>query len=148
MDETLPNSLPPVPAPCICNKVGIIYRLINNFYAGAFEGMDITNEQVGLLLILSKRGEISQNELGKALGMEKSTISRNLKHLAEKGWVKLEKIPGKKAVMAGISVSGTRKVALVLPHWRQKQVQAERLLGQTTINELDRIILTLKNELK
>ncbi|MDR2503391.1 MAG: MarR family transcriptional regulator [Deltaproteobacteria bacterium] len=50
-------------------------------------GLDLTAEQWGLLMRFWNRGDITQEEITRIAGVDKSTVSRALKGMERKGWI-------------------------------------------------------------
>lgn len=134
----------PLPIPCIWSKTAIAYRLLSAQYAGAFTGQDVTSEQVCMLFILHGAGEQTQRSLGQILGLEKSTMSRNISHLLQKGWIAAGKGTDRREVWLSLSTEGKKKVKALFPLWKKKQEEMEVLLGAELISGLDALLLKLR----
>lgn len=130
--------------PCIWSKTAIAFRLLSAQYAGAFSGQAVTNEQVCMLLILHGAGEQTHRSLGQILGLEKSTMSRNIGHLLQKGWIAAGKGTDRREVRLALTTEGKRKVKTLFPLWKKKQEEVEALLGTELVASLDTLLLKLR----
>ncbi|WP_317932573.1 MarR family transcriptional regulator [Halioxenophilus sp. WMMB6] len=67
---------------------GLASRLFNRLLARRLReaGIDMTAEQWGVIQMLWGNGAMSQGQLGEALFLEKSTISRSVAGLEKRGW--------------------------------------------------------------
>ncbi|MFT3762389.1 MAG: MarR family winged helix-turn-helix transcriptional regulator [Pseudoxanthomonas sp.] len=91
--------------------------------------------KVGLSLneysILRRAGEPKQlGVLAEALGMDRTTLTRNLKPMIEAGWIqerRSENDARQKLIVA--SAAGRRLLKRALPHWRNAQDRIEALFG-------------------
>ena len=94
-------------------------RLMTQFYDACLAEAGIEAAQFALLLALDTAKDKGQAALGQMLGMDKTTLSRNLKVLREKGWV--ESVAGKDARRRSISLTAEGKVRLreAKPAWRR-----------------------------
>ena len=68
---------------------GLASRLFNNLIASRFRaaGIDLTAEQWGVVMLLSKGEAVNQTQLAELLFLEKSSISRLVDGLEKRGWV-------------------------------------------------------------
>lgn len=68
---------------------GLTSRMFNNALVSRFqnEGIDITPEQWGTILVLVNNGAMNQEQLSQQLTLEKSSISRLVDGLEKRGWV-------------------------------------------------------------
>lgn len=134
----------PLTIPCIWSKTAIAYRLLSAQYAGAFTGQDVTNEQVSMLFILHRAGGQTQRSLGQILGLEKSTMSRNIGHLLQKGWIAAGKGTDRREVWLSLTTEGKKKVKTLFPLWQKKQEEVEALLGAELVSSLDALLHKLR----
>src|SRR5262245_10516032 len=68
-------------AACISTRVRQLSRIVTRVYDDALRPMGITASQFTLLTQLAQQDGITAVEIGHALDIEKSTLSRNLKRL-------------------------------------------------------------------
>ena len=80
--------------------------------------------QFALLSALERVPGASQTGLGAALGLDKSTLSRNLRLLQRKGWLE-PAIGGEDQRQRGfrLTESGSRVLAETTPAWRRAQAR-------------------------
>ncbi|MAS24239.1 MAG: MarR family transcriptional regulator [Oceanospirillaceae bacterium] len=74
---------------------GLASRLFNNLIARRFReaGIDLTAEQWGVVMLLSKGEATTQKQLSEQLYLEKSSVSRLLDGLEKKGWLERQPDP-------------------------------------------------------
>lgn len=94
-------------------------RLMTQFYDACLAEAGIEAAQFALLMVLDMAKDKGQAALGQMLGMDKTTLSRNLKLLRNKGWV--ESVPGKDARRRSISLTaeGRARLREAKPVWRR-----------------------------
>lgn len=94
-------------------------RLMTQFYDACLAEAGIEAAQFALLMALDKAGDKGQAALGQMLGMDKTTLSRNLKVLREKGWA--ESVAGKDARRRCVSLTaeGRARLREARPAWRK-----------------------------
>jgi len=94
-------------------------RLMTQFYDACLAEAGIEAAQFALLMALDMAKDKGQAALGQMLGMDKTTLSRNLKVLREKGWV--ESVAGKDARRRRVSLTaeGRARLREAKPAWRK-----------------------------
>ena len=114
---------------CLAARVRLISRAVTAVYDRAVEADGVTIAQVNLLAALGKVGPCSPTHLGDVLQLERSTVSRNVERLLKAGWVRAVSADAKGVREIALTPAGRRKVASVMPHWRQAQQEAAEILG-------------------
>lgn len=125
---------------CIAGKVGLISRLTSNIFRKHLAKHDITESQLSILFITSKMKEITQKQISEFYYLEKSTVSRNLKRLAERGYLEQKQLP--KLV---ITESGLEFVTEVIPSWKKAMKEIEKALGENGVTAIDEVVTKLTN---
>lgn len=94
-------------------------RLMTQFYDACLLEAGIEAAQFALLLALDTAKDKGQAALGQMLGMDKTTLSRNLKVLRAKGWV--ESVAGDDARRRSIALTaeGRSRLREAKPAWRK-----------------------------
>jgi DNA-binding MarR family transcriptional regulator len=129
-------------ADCTCARLRRATRRITQLYDHALAPIDLTVNQFGLLgrlyaaKALHDKG-LSIKALADVLGMDSSTLIRNLKPLEARGWVCDEPDPedGRARIVA-ITASGTHKLCEAMPLWRKAQNEVKQKLGAASAKEL------------
>ncbi|HBK45314.1 MAG TPA: MarR family transcriptional regulator [Xanthomonadaceae bacterium] len=108
--------------------------------------------RVGLSLneysILRRAGEPKQlGALAENLGMDRSTLSRNLKPMLAAGWMQETRGDDARQKVVAISAAGRRLLRRALPHWQRAQDRIEALYGSAattglhdTLRRLDHVL--------
>ncbi|HMF54523.1 MAG TPA: MarR family winged helix-turn-helix transcriptional regulator [Edaphobacter sp.] len=94
-------------------------RLMTQFYDACLAEAGIEAAQFALLMALDTAKDKGQAALGQMLGMDKTTLSRNLKVLREKGWA--ESVAGEDARKRCVSLTaeGQARLREAKPAWRR-----------------------------
>ncbi|MCE0763054.1 MarR family winged helix-turn-helix transcriptional regulator [Pseudonocardia kujensis] len=114
---------------CLAVRVRLIGRAVTALYDGALEPHGLTVAQVNLLAALGKVGPCPPSKLGEVLQLERSTVSRNLNLLQNRGWIEAVASDAKGMREVALTRAGQTKIRSVMPEWRQAQRQAAQLLG-------------------
>jgi len=105
--------------PCALAATRRAARLMTQFYDACLAEAGIEAAQFALLMALDTAKDKGQAALGQLLGMDKTTLSRNLKVLREKGWV--EAVAGQDARRRCVllTAEGRARLREAKPAWRR-----------------------------
>jgi DNA-binding MarR family transcriptional regulator len=97
----------------------------------------IRGTQFSLLVMLIERGPTTIGDLAESLGLERTTLTRNLDVVAARGWVKIGVgAEDARSRIVSIAREGRRAVVAALPAWREAQNAAAAALGPAGSNAL------------
>ncbi|MCH9826479.1 MAG: MarR family winged helix-turn-helix transcriptional regulator [Gammaproteobacteria bacterium] len=119
----------PEPLACTCFRLRRAAREISKIYDQALAGVGLSLNEYSILRHSRSEPRIL-GELALALGMDRSTLTRNLKPLIESGW--LVQTPGLDARQrqVAITAAGRARLRLARPHWQRAQLQIQALFGE------------------
>jgi DNA-binding MarR family transcriptional regulator len=113
---------------CFALHARMTARLLSRVYDAAMRPADLRLAQFGLLGAIAHGTATSETALAERLGLERTTLVRNLKLLTEKGWI--EPIPGDgRGVRHRLTETGREKLESAIPHWEAAQRRIEEKLG-------------------
>ena len=118
---------------CVAYRVRVLNRVITNIYDAALLPLGITANQATILIMLSIVGEAGPGMIGKALYMERSTVSRNLERMKKQGWLKASAGKGRSHVIS-VTPEGRKMLASMHDAWGKAQKEACRMLGKTGVS--------------
>lgn len=96
--------------------------------------------QYSLLTHVLRMGPLKPGALADAMGLDASTLTRNLRPLLEAGWLTQGEGEDARSRLVAISEAGRRKRSDAQPHWRQAQVQLNAALGTERVLALHALI--------
>ena len=79
--------------------------------------------QFALMMALDTHGPCSQGALGRLHGLDKTTVSRNLKLLERNGWIAASAATDKRHRQFALTATGSRRLAAAKPEWKKAQDQ-------------------------
>jgi DNA-binding MarR family transcriptional regulator len=122
--------------PCACANLRRATRAVTRRYNHALrsEGLEIT--QFTLLMALNITGETTQGKLGKLLALDSTTLTRTLKLVKERGWVKATPGEDRRQRRLTLTRVGKDKLQKSLPHWKQAQEALQSALGEAAWTQL------------
>jgi DNA-binding MarR family transcriptional regulator len=89
----------------------------------------IESTQFALLEALEGLGPRSQTAVGLGFGLEKTTLSRNLRVLASKGWVEATAGEDSRERLYQLTPAGRKTLQAARPAWRRAQTDLRTRLG-------------------
>ncbi len=123
------------PSPCTCFRVRKLTRLMSRRYDQRLAAAGLNLNQYSILHRLGDRAR-TVGDLSGELGMDRTTLSRDLKPLLANGWV--EAVTGEDARQRPVrtTAAGRRALAKAKPLWREAQDQIDALLGERGTQQL------------
>lgn len=115
---------------CLCATMRRASRLLTGYYEKELHQAGLTPAQFELLAVLSQRPRLFQSELAEALGVDQTTLSRNMKVLIGRDCIKSAgSSSDKRQVLYSLSGSGKKVFQDAVPHWQRAQKHMHRVLG-------------------
>src|SRR6516164_3437317 len=131
---------------CTCMRMRRATRRVTQIYDRALEPSGLTVSQFGLLAYLlgASRAPSHASSIGTIaewLGMDPTTLNRNLKPLLAKGMVKNATDPADGRVrIVRITEKGLRTLREALPRWRNAQTAIKKAIGPKSMTELNKLL--------
>lgn len=131
---------------CTCLRMRRATRRVTQLYDHALEPAGLTVNQFGLLGYLhgASRAPSQASSIGSIaewLGMDPTTLNRNLKPLLAKGLAKNATDPDDGRIrIVRITEKGLRALRGALPRWRNAQADVEKAIGAQSIAELNSLL--------
>jgi len=114
---------------CACAGVRRAARLVTQLYASEM-GTRLEPSQFALLFALSRQPGCSQAALGRALGFDKTTLSRNLRLLLRNGWIEIAKAGDQRERGCRLTTAGKQLLASTRPGWKRAQAKLRAALAE------------------
>ena len=124
---------------CLCATIRRASRLVTQLYSHQM-GPGIEPSQFSLLSALRKLPGVSQSSLGRALGLDKTTMSRNLKVMKRSGWIAASRTGDKRERGYRLTPSGEQVLKGAQPEWTRAQAKLRKTLRP---GEWGRALLTI-----
>ena len=123
-------------AECVCAGLRRAARAVTQHYQRHFRGTGLVGTQFSMLSVLIRTGPIPVGRMAKLLGVERTTLTRNLKPLERKQWVKISGDADGRVRTVEITVKGRAVAKAALPAWRRAQATVGPQLKELRIAEL------------
>lgn len=136
------------PQGCTHFKLRQLLRSVSRLYDGEIAQAGLKGSQFSLLSFVLALGPVSPTDLAAQMGMDASTLSRNLRPLIDKGWVLQQPGADARSRQVSITPAGAAKHAEARPHWKRAQAGLNALLGAGEVASLHQLIDRAQSQLQ
>jgi len=114
--------------PCACASARRVARALTQVYDGHLRAAGLESTQFALLSVLASAGPCTQAAIGQRFGFDKTTLSRNLKVLRERGWISDVEALSARERPCMLTPAG-RRLLKAAAAWRRAQAALHTTLG-------------------
>lgn len=126
-----------VRAMCACNQLRRATRGITQLYEAEMAPGGLKVTQLPILVALRSEGDLSVTRLAGALSLDRTTLTRNLRVLEQRGLIRTEEDEDDARVrMVSLTPEGADTLAGALAHWEAVQNVVEERFGQERLQAL------------
>jgi DNA-binding MarR family transcriptional regulator len=125
---------------CLATRVRQLSRIVTRVYDDAMRPLGITASQFTLLTQLAQQDGITAVEIGFALDIEKSTLSRNLKRLLALSLIIMDPPAGRRGRGLHLTPKGQAVLKDAYPVWIEAQRRATTVMGPDSKGTLDGLL--------
>jgi DNA-binding MarR family transcriptional regulator len=134
---------------CVCFNLRRVTRVVTQFFDVEMRRHGIRSTQGSVLAALHTTGPSNMAELSEILGMERTTLLRNLRPLQRDGLVTVEGGGRGRFVELSLSAKGRKQIEKLTPACESAQRTAVKILGEkrwsSLLADLDAVASALKN---
>jgi DNA-binding MarR family transcriptional regulator len=123
---------------CVCLKVRCAARAVTRAYDAALRPTGLRATQLSVLIAIATEGAVSIAALAEHMGMDRSTLTRNLQPLANEGLVSLGAEGWRRSRTIAITRQGLERMRKALPYWQEAQKSLRAKLGAAGWSEVVR----------
>ena len=132
---------------CVCFNLRWVTRAVTQFYDAEMRRHGIRPTQGSILASLNAKGSWSMAELSDWLGMDRTTLVRNLGPLQRDGFVQVDGGGRGNRVELLITAKGRKQIEKLAPAWKAAQSAVVKTLGEkrwsAIISDLETAALAL-----
>jgi DNA-binding MarR family transcriptional regulator len=118
--------------PCACASLRRAARAVSRMYDRELAAAELEMSQFTLLMTLDLTGEITQKDMARVLAMDSTTLTRTLRPLVNRGWIRANPGKDRREKLLSLSPAGRRKFSQAQPHWERAQARLRTQLGDET----------------
>lgn len=119
---------------CVAGRTHKLSRTVDGIFNQELRALGLRNTQLTMLSVLAFMGSATAAELGPVLVMDKSTVSRNLRVLRDKGWIAPDRRAGDQRLR--VTRAGRSLLERALPAWERAQRRIAELIGEDGVEAL------------
>ena len=133
---------PPTQPPRACTNFRLrqLTRRVTQFYDAELVKAGIRTTQYALLSHVLKLGPVRPGELARAMTMDASTLTRNLKPLVDAVWIEVSAGPDARSRTVTITEAGRARREAARDDWQRAQKGLEARLGRSRVLDLHALI--------
>ena len=122
---------------CYCTNLRRSAVAVSNYYSNALKEVGLNASQYYLLINLSRLRQANITQWANHVGLERSTMVRNIRVLQERGWIAQTHLGHGKQF--ALTDAGEVVLKEAIPIWEQTQAEMERFLGQADAEAVLRV---------
>lgn len=121
---------------CTCGELRKAARAITLLYDNAFKSSGLLSTQFGVLQLLCDNDSIQISDLACKLGMDRTTLTRNLSVLERDGFIKILQGKDHRTRIVTATQKGHDTISKTILIWSEIQCKVKQKLGENLWREL------------
>jgi DNA-binding MarR family transcriptional regulator len=131
MQKDIRRQASEVVAVCLGYRTRRLARGVTRLYNDRLRPLGLNIAEMNLMAAIAAQRFVQPARLGRAMELEKSTLSRNISRLVDRGWVEIRDHPDDRGVLLALTAPGNEMLLRALPTWREAQERAQSLVAET-----------------
>lgn len=115
---------------CACHRIRMAARAVTRSYDEALRPAGLRATQLSLLAAVAAGGALSIRALAAQLGMDRSTLARNLAPLEREGLLAVGEEGWRRSRTLAITARGRARLRAAAPLWEKAQWRLRREMGR------------------
>ncbi|MBE7370129.1 winged helix-turn-helix transcriptional regulator [Ramlibacter sp. HM2] len=128
------------PAGCTNLKLRQLMRRVAQLYDAEVGKTGLRGTQYSLLSYVAKLGPVRPVDLARAMKVDASTLTRNLRPLVDAGWLAMAPGPDARSRLVSVTPAGREKRTEAQRRWRVAQESLNQRLGATRVVALHALL--------
>ncbi|KAF1051298.1 MAG: hypothetical protein GAK43_02461 [Stenotrophomonas maltophilia] len=125
---------------CLCTKLRRSARTVTRLYDDALQAVGLSTPQFSLLRHLARLERPSISELADAMGLDRSTLGRNLRPLEQDGLLRLAEGDDQRHRIVLLCPAGAARLAQAEIAWEAAQAGLAERLGERKRAQLEALL--------
>lgn len=125
---------------CACHRVRMAARTVTRLYDEVLRPTGLRATQLIVLVAASAKESLSISALADFLGMDRTTLTRNLRPLEQDGLITIGAEGWKRSRTIGISEAGRERLRDAFPYWEKAQTALRRQLGSEDFSRVRSVL--------
>jgi DNA-binding MarR family transcriptional regulator len=128
------------PRGCTNLKLRRLSRTVSRWYDEDVRSLGLKGSQYALLSHVVKLGPVQPGALARTMGLDASTLTRNLRPLLEAGWVAITPGPDARSRLVAATPAGAALRDQAQRRWRASQERINHTLGPARVVALHALL--------
>jgi DNA-binding MarR family transcriptional regulator len=121
---------------CTCSALRRATRAVTAHYEAHFRGSGLRGTQFTILSVLAQAGPLPMTRLADLLGVERTTLTRNLTVLARRGLVEWESARDGRVRKAALTKAGHATLHKCMPRWAAAEASVAKVLKRFRLPQI------------
>jgi DNA-binding MarR family transcriptional regulator len=121
---------------CTCGELRKAARAVTLLYDDAIKSSGLLSTQFGVLQVIYDIDSVRISDLADKLGMDRTTLTRNLSILERDGFIKISQGKDHRTRIVVATQKGRNAVAKATPLWDEVQRKVRQKMGESSWHEL------------
>ena len=134
MYECIEREARGVVATCLGYRTRKLARAVTRLYNDRLRPLGLNLTEMNLLAAIAAQGSVQPARLGRAMALEKSTLSRNSSRLVDRGCVEIRDHPEGRGVLLALTARGNEMLLRAVPAWKHAQQRAQSLVAEALVD--------------
>jgi DNA-binding MarR family transcriptional regulator len=130
---------------CVAVRLRILTRAVTRIYNNALRPHGLNVSQMNILVAVACMKEAKQQDVCRALHMDKSTLSRDIERMRARAWLQTSAGHDGRTSLLSLTARGRQLLEKATPAWQKAQREAIALLGEKEVAAFDRATRTLRS---
>lgn len=120
---------------CVAFNLRRSAQAVSRIYEKEMRGAPVRGPLFSLMMIIQKHGPSTITALAGLIGLDRTTLTRNLKSLEQRGLVKIEQVNANRKEVS-LLPKGTAALGKAVEGWRRAQARVVSELGEERWNRM------------
>lgn len=121
---------------CKCWALRRASRAVTQHYEAFFRGTGLRATQFTLLAMLAQTGPLPLTDLAARVGLERTSLTRNLRPLERKGFIREVVDDDQRVRRVAITKPGEEAALAALAAWEKAQASVDEVLGRIGVDKI------------
>lgn len=130
--------------PCVCSQLRRAARKVSALYDRSLASVGLTVTQHALLVNIARAGKISKSGLAERLGMDRTTLTRDLQPLEKTGLLEAAESEDRRERMLRVSAEGRKRLRKSYACWEQTQKELTSRIGAENVEVLRKALANVE----
>lgn len=130
----------PVLGPCACSQLRRTSRAVSALYDSFLAPAGLTVTQYALLVTIARGSAVTKTSLAERLGMDRTTLTRNLRPLERDGLVRSKAGADRREHLVELTGKGLNGLEAGYACWKQAQERFVSIFGDSSLKDLNQLL--------